>query len=99
MPSLSLSPTFIECVRCSQRPCGPSAQPWHTRRGRRIDGPLGAFHARVSVTRKAFGERPPRLERVFPTETRPVYFVTFCTHERKPWLARSWVHDAFVQFA
>ena len=48
---------------------------------------------------KAFGERPPRLERVFPTKTRPVYFVTFCTHERKPWLARSNVHDSFVQFA
>ena len=40
-----------------------------------------------------FGRRPPRLGRLF--DTSPLYFVTFCTHLRKPYLARDEVHAAF----
>jgi putative transposase len=41
-----------------------------------------------------FGRRPPRLGRLF--DTSPLYFVTFCTYLRKPFLARDEVHAAFV---
>lgn len=44
-----------------------------------------------------FGRRPPRLGRLF--DTRPLYFVTFCTHLRKPYLARDEVHAAFVAYS
>ncbi len=46
-----------------------------------------------------FGQRPPRLERLFQTYQYPVYFVTFCTHARKSWLACVEVHEAFGRFA
>ncbi len=46
-----------------------------------------------------FPRRPPRLERIFQHHAAPVYFVTFCTHDRRPWLADAPVHNAFVQFA
>jgi REP element-mobilizing transposase RayT len=45
-----------------------------------------------------FPRRPPRL-RVFQGYASPVYFVTFCTYDRKPWLATAEVHQAFVRFA
>ena len=44
-----------------------------------------------------FGRRPPRLGRLF--DTSPLYFVTFCTHLRKPFLAREEVHAAFVAYS
>jgi REP element-mobilizing transposase RayT len=44
-----------------------------------------------------FGRRPLRLERVFAAG--PLYFVTFCTHERQRFLAKNEVHTAFVRFA
>jgi REP element-mobilizing transposase RayT len=44
-----------------------------------------------------FGHRPPRLGRLF--DTSPLYFVTFCTHLRKPFLARDEVHAAFVVYS
>jgi putative transposase len=44
-----------------------------------------------------FGRRPPRLGRLF--DTSPLYFVTFCTHLRKPYLARDEVHPAFVAYS
>ena len=44
-----------------------------------------------------FARRPPRLGRLF--ETSPLYFVTFCTHLRKPYLARDEVHAAFVAYS
>ena len=44
-----------------------------------------------------FARRPPRLGRLF--ETSPLYFVTFCTHLRKPYLARDKVHAAFVAYS
>ena len=43
---------------------------------------------------KNFGRRPVRLYRVFAPG--PLYFVTFCTHERRPFLARDEVHTAFI---
>jgi REP element-mobilizing transposase RayT len=47
--------------------------------------------------KRDFGRRPPRLGRVFATN--PLYFVTFCTHERQRFLAKDEVHTAFVLFA
>jgi REP element-mobilizing transposase RayT len=47
--------------------------------------------------KRIFGRRPLRLQRIFATD--PLYFVTFCTHERRPFLAQSEVHIAFVLFA
>ena len=47
--------------------------------------------------KRNFGKRPPRLDRVF--DASPLYFVTFCTHQRRPLLARDEVHAAFVLFA
>src|ERR1017187_5330469 len=46
-----------------------------------------------------YPRRPPRLPTVFDAHRdAPVYFVTFCTHQRKPWLARSNLHAAFLAF-
>jgi putative transposase len=47
--------------------------------------------------KRDFGRRPPRLGRIFATS--PVYFVTFCTHDRQRILAKEEVHAAFVAFA
>jgi len=47
--------------------------------------------------KRDFGRRPPRLGRIFATG--PLYFVTFCTHERQPSLAKEKVDTAFVLFA
>src|SRR5215813_13549896 len=47
--------------------------------------------------KQGFGRRPPRLGRLF--DTSPLYFVTFCTHLRKPFLARGDVHAAFVAYS
>jgi putative transposase len=43
-----------------------------------------------------FGRRPLRVTRVFPSS--PLYFVTFCTHNRLACLARDNVHAAFIVF-
>src|SRR5205823_544932 len=45
----------------------------------------------------AFGRRPLQLQGIFATD--PLYFVTFCTHERQRFLAKDGVHAAFVLFA
>jgi putative transposase len=47
--------------------------------------------------KRDFERRPPRLGRIFVTG--PLYFVTFCTHERQQFLAKDEVHTAFVLFA
>src|SRR5437016_6833752 len=47
--------------------------------------------------KRDFGRRPPRLGRIFATG--PLYFVTFCTHERQRFLANDEIHTAFVLFA
>src|SRR6266498_751532 len=47
--------------------------------------------------KRDFRQRPPRLGRIFATS--PIYFVTFCTHERQRFLAKDEVHTAFVLFA
>jgi REP element-mobilizing transposase RayT len=47
--------------------------------------------------KQGFGRRPPRLGRLF--DMSPLYFVTFCTHLRKPFLARDDVHSAFVAYS
>ena len=47
--------------------------------------------------KRDFGRRPLRLQRILATG--PLYFVTFCTHERQRFLANDEVHTAFVLFA
>jgi putative transposase len=47
--------------------------------------------------KQEFERRPLRLARVF--DGNPLYFVTFCTHSRTPWLALNEIHAAFVLFA
>ena len=44
-----------------------------------------------------FAHRPPRLDRLF--EASPLFFVTFCTYRRLPWLACDAIHIAFIRFA
>jgi putative transposase len=46
-----------------------------------------------------FSQRPPRLQRIHQAFDRPVWFVTFCTHQRQKWLASQRVHAAFRKFA
>jgi REP element-mobilizing transposase RayT len=46
--------------------------------------------------KRNFGRRPPRLGRIFATG--PLYFVTFCTHQRRRFLANDDVHTAFMHF-
>jgi REP element-mobilizing transposase RayT len=46
--------------------------------------------------KQGFELRPPRLGRVF--DARPLYFVTFCTHQRRLFLARDEIHAAFLVF-
>ena len=43
--------------------------------------------------------RPPRLERVFTQRTRPLFFLTLCTDDRRALLAHPEVHAAFRTFA
>ncbi len=50
-----------------------------------------------SGAKENFGRRPLRLGRVLTRG--PLYFVTFCTHQRRPFLARDEAHAAFVLFA
>jgi hypothetical protein len=55
-----------------------------------LDDPQGRGY-RFSV-KQNFRRRPPRLGRVF--DKSPLYFVTFCTHRRTPFLACDQVHVA-----
>ena len=43
--------------------------------------------------------KPHRLSRIFQSYDAPIYFVTFCTSQRKPILANAAVHAAFRQYA
>jgi len=45
-----------------------------------------------------FKGKPPRLREVFKAYDSPVYFVTFCTRERRPILACGAVHEAFRRY-
>jgi len=60
-----------------------------------MDGPQGRGYR--SCVKRTIGRRPPRLERIFSRS--PLYFVTFCTHERQQFLAKDEIHTAFVLFA
>ena len=61
-----------------------------------IGRPTGPW-LQISGVKEKFGRRPLRLGRVLTRG--PLYFVTFCTHRRRPFLARDEVHAAFVLFA
>ncbi len=43
--------------------------------------------------------KPARLERIFQIYDPPLYFVTFCTAQRRKKLANDVVHRAFVEYA
>jgi putative transposase len=43
--------------------------------------------------------KPHRLSQVFQSYDSPIYFVTFCTADRKSMLATPAVHDAFLKYA
>jgi putative transposase len=47
--------------------------------------------------KRQFERRPLRLSRVFSASA--LYFITFCTHDRRACLASDEVHAAFVLFA
>jgi REP element-mobilizing transposase RayT len=60
-----------------------------------LDGPQGrGYTFRVKPD---FRRRPPRLARAFNAS--PLYFITFCTHQRKRFLACDDVHAVFALFA
>jgi REP element-mobilizing transposase RayT len=61
-----------------------------------IGRPTGPW-LQISGVKEKFGRRPLRLGRLLTRG--PLYFVTFCTHQRRPFLARDEVHAAFVLFA
>jgi putative transposase len=42
---------------------------------------------------------PPRLSTIFQDYAPPLYFVTFCTWNRVPWLAAAEVHQALIAYA
>ena len=46
---------------------------------------------------RRYPRTPPRLDRVVPNN--PLFFVTACTHRRRPILANNPVATAFVEFA
>lgn len=50
-----------------------------------------------SIVFGRFKRRPPRLGLVFAPA--PLYFATFCTHERRKILARPKIQSAFASFA
>jgi putative transposase len=54
-------------------------------------------HGYKASMKQKLGRRPLRLGRVF--DPSPLYFVTFCTDERNPWLAKDDIHAVFVSFA
>ena len=45
---------------------------------------------------KQYPRRPPRL---LTSDDSPLWFVTFCSFRRRPWLATPQVHAAFTRFA
>ncbi|MEO5716979.1 MAG: hypothetical protein ABIR29_00215 [Chthoniobacterales bacterium] len=49
------------------------------------------------MQRKPKGQ-PPRLERIFQKYDAPLFFVTFNTHGRRPLLANTAVHAAFLDY-
>ena len=77
--------TISGIIPCSHRPVA----------GRELlDAPQSSDY-RIFV-RKNFVRRPLRLTRVF--DSSPLYFVTFCTHNRIRCLARDEIHSAFILF-
>lgn len=48
---------------------------------------------------KKFPQKPHRLESIFSCYNPPLYFITFCTFDRKPLLNNRPVHEAFSNFA
>ena len=47
----------------------------------------------MNHTSQSFKKRPPRLARIY--NNTPLYFVTYCTRDRRPLLASEPVHDVF----
>ena len=47
---------------------------------------------------KKFPSRPPHLKAIFKKYDPPLYFITFCTYDRKRILATKHFHDHFIEF-
>ncbi len=76
---------------CSRRPVGDVTCDQATSSLRFPQG--SGYKIRV----REYPKLPPRLRWIFSSN--PVFFVTFCTHERRKLLATDAVHAAFVAFA
>jgi putative transposase len=55
-------------------------------------------HATTEFVRRAFKDKPPRLDLIFQRFNAPLYLVTFNTHTRARLLAVLEVHEAFVLY-
>ena len=44
-----------------------------------------------------YPRRPPRISTVFQRFDPPLYFITFCTFDRKPLLANDFFHEHFIK--
>ena len=76
---------------CSRRPVGDVTCGEATSTLRFPQG--SGYKGRV----REYPKLPPRLRWIFAHN--PLFFVTFCTHERRKLLASDAVHAAFVTFA
>ena len=47
---------------------------------------------------KKIPARPPHLKTIFRKYDPPLYFITFCSHNRKPVLATDGFHNHFMEF-
>jgi putative transposase len=47
---------------------------------------------------RAYKDKPPRLDQLYPAYTSPLYFITFCAWQRKPILANPDIRASLVSF-
>jgi REP element-mobilizing transposase RayT len=81
-----------QCCRiCSRRPAGDAGCDQTTSALRFPQG--SGYKIRVGE----YPEIPPRLGLIFLNN--PVFFITFCTHQRRKLLASDAMHKAFITFA
>jgi putative transposase len=76
---------------CSRRPVGD------VRRGQPTSALRFPQGSGYKIRVREYPKLPPRLRWIFAHN--PLFFVTFCTYERRKLLESDAVHDAFVAFA
>jgi len=67
---------------------------WDQERSSALRFPQGSGY---KIRMREYPKLPPRLQWIF--RHHPVFFITFCTHQRRKVLASNVVHKAFVTFA